>query len=70
MGLDLKKAILDAGGYSAVARKIGETKQVIWSWVNVLGRVPAEKVMELEEALGIPRSEIRPDIYPQNREAK
>lgn len=82
MGLDLKQAIMDAGGYSRVARRLTEiikkrdkdgdpvTKQVIWSWVNVLERVPAEKVMELEEAIGIPRSTIRPDIYPKHRELK
>lgn len=77
MEMDLKQAILNAGGYSAVARKMTElnndeenkiTKQVIWSWVNVLHRVPAEKVMELETVTGIPRQLIRPDIYPSSRE--
>ncbi len=80
---NLKQAVLDAGGYSTVAKKMTEinveksgkggervTKQVIWSWVHVLGRVPAERVMEFEEATGNPRSLIRPDIYPSNRELK
>lgn len=69
MGLHLKQMIQNAGGYSSVAKKLGETKQVVWSWVNVLHRVPAERVMELEAAIGVPRHLIRPDIYPKNRES-
>lgn len=65
---DLRRAIVDAGGYSKVGRQLGVTKQRIWSWANTLGRVPAEKVMDLEAAIGVPRSLIRPDLYPPERE--
>lgn len=68
MGIDLKQMIQNAGGYSSVAKRMGLTKQVVWSWANVLHRVPAEQVMDLEAAIGIPRHLIRPDIYPKNRE--
>jgi DNA-binding transcriptional regulator YdaS (Cro superfamily) len=74
MACNLKAAVEKAGGYSKLAGKLanlgGEpvSKQVVWSWVNVLGRIPAERVMAFEEATGIPRYKIRPDIYPENRE--
>ena len=69
MTLDLKAAVKKAGGYTVVALKIGATKQMIWSWVNVLKRIPAEHVMAMEQAINVPRHMIRPDIYPKEREA-
>ena len=71
---NLKQAVEKAGGYSSLAVKLtalGDepvSKQVVWSWVNVLERIPAERVMAFEEATGIPRHKIRPDIYPEDRE--
>lgn len=68
MTFDLKKSILDAGGYTAVADMLGTTKQVVWSWANVLDEVPPKWVNSLSDVLDIPRHVIRPDIYPRNRE--
>jgi DNA-binding transcriptional regulator YdaS (Cro superfamily) len=28
------------------------------------GRVPAERVLSIEAATGVPRHELRPDLYP------
>jgi len=33
-------------------------------------RIPAEYVMKVEKISGIPRYELRPDLYPIHREAK
>lgn len=68
MNADLKKIIVDAGGYSKVAEKLGTTKQVVWSWANVLGKVPPKWVNQLSELIKVPRYKIRPDLYPKNRE--
>jgi len=34
--------------------------QSIYSWK----RIPAERVLDIERATGVPRHELRPDIYP------
>jgi DNA-binding transcriptional regulator YdaS (Cro superfamily) len=65
----LKKAVDKAGGVSKVAEKMDTTKQVIWSWIHVLKRVPAERVSAFEEVVNQPRHLIRPDLYPISREA-
>lgn len=68
MTFNLKESILSAGGYSKVAVELGTTKQVVWSWVNVLKEVPPVWVSALSDLLEVPRSEIRPDIFPMYRE--
>ena len=50
-----------AGGISALARALGIRHNAIYSWK----RVPAERVLAVEEATGIPRSDLRPDLYPR-----
>lgn len=44
----------------AKALRINKSLPTRWS----RKRVPAERVIEVEKATGIPRQEIRPDIYP------
>ena len=68
MKIDLKKIIEDAGGYSKVARKLGITKQVVWSWVHVLDGMPPEWVNKFSLKFEVPRNELRPDFYPKSRE--
>jgi DNA-binding transcriptional regulator YdaS (Cro superfamily) len=51
---------------SALATALGINRQAVSKW----DRVPAERVMEVEAVTGIPRSVIRPDIYPPERERK
>lgn len=49
------------GGATGLARAIGGiTPQAVSQW----RRVPVERVLEVERVTGIPRSELRPDIYP------
>lgn len=43
-----------------LARDLGITHGAVNQWT----RVPAERVIEVERATGIPRQELRPDLYP------
>ncbi|MCA6107741.1 molecular chaperone TorD family protein [Bradyrhizobium cenepequi] len=56
-GLD--RAIAAAGGVAELARKIGVSQPSI-SNGNTL---PAQRVMAVEAATGVPRKELRPDLY-------
>ncbi|HEY2534156.1 MAG TPA: molecular chaperone TorD family protein [Xanthobacteraceae bacterium] len=56
-GLD--QAIRAAGGVGALARKIGIAQPSVSNW----SRIPAERVLAVETATGIPRQVLRPDLY-------
>jgi DNA-binding transcriptional regulator YdaS (Cro superfamily) len=62
---EIKGAIQESGGYAAVARQLGVTRASVWDWVNITNRVPAERVIPLEQVIGLSRHVIRPDIYPE-----
>jgi DNA-binding transcriptional regulator YdaS (Cro superfamily) len=47
------------GRSSALAVALGITPGAISQW----DRVPAERVLEVEKATGIPRQVLRPDVY-------
>lgn len=48
------------GRMAKVARGLGITRAAVWQW----RRVPAQRVLEVERITGIPRYELRPDLYP------
>lgn len=56
----LVQALEAVGGYAALARALGKTRGGLWQWK----RVPAERVLAVEAASGVPRHELRPDLYP------
>lgn len=62
----LHDAVSAAGGQSQLAAKIGgKVKQGhVWHWLNKAKRAPAERVIDIERASGVPRSRLRPDLYP------
>lgn len=66
----LQAAINAAGGQTQLAKRISELlnkpvkQQQIWNWLNRNKRVPADKVLVVEQASGISRSKLRPDLYP------
>src|ERR671917_2190074 len=62
----LHHAITAAGGVSELARKIGIAQPSVSNW----SRVPAERVASVEAATGVPRADLRPDLYaaPQTTE--
>lgn len=51
---------------SELARRLNVSLQVVCGWRD-RGRVPAERVLAVEEATGVPRHRIRPDIYPRGK---
>jgi TorA maturation chaperone TorD len=56
-GLD--RAIDAAGGIAQLARKIGISQPSVSNWT----RVPAQRVVAVEAVTGVPRNDLRPDLY-------
>lgn len=57
----LRRAIEVAGGINALARLIGVTAPAVAQWK----RVPVDRIVSVEIVTGIPREELRPDLYRQ-----
>jgi DNA-binding transcriptional regulator YdaS (Cro superfamily) len=55
------------GRASLTLERLGESlnvdKSTVMRWE--LRRVPAERVLEVERVTGVPRHELRPDLYPE-----
>jgi DNA-binding transcriptional regulator YdaS (Cro superfamily) len=64
MGADagLKKALKAAGGYRPLARALGIDPSAVFQW----SRIPAHRIVQIEEATGVDRAILRPDLYRQN----
>lgn len=61
----LKRACEIAGGQKPLADRIGTTQSQVWYWLEKSKKgVPAEFCGPIEQATGVPRHELRPDIYP------
>ena len=56
----LEKAIAAAGGVSALSRALGVSQPTVSNW----RRIPPERVLAVESATGVSRSDLRPDLYP------
>lgn len=56
----LQKAIDKAGTAKDLAEKLGISAQAISQWE----KVPPLRVIEIERLTGVPRHELRPDLYP------
>jgi DNA-binding transcriptional regulator YdaS (Cro superfamily) len=63
MAAPLEHAKHIAGGTTALANKLGISKQAVSMWK----KIPAERVIAIEAATGIPREELRPDLYRPSR---
>ena len=61
--MDTETLIRRTGGPSALGRRLGISHSSVIGWRKT-GQVPAGHVARLEEMTGIPRHEIRPDLYP------
>ncbi len=56
---EILKSLADRRLVRPIATALNLTTQAVYAW----HRVPAEKVVLIEEITGIPREELRPDIY-------
>lgn len=55
----LKRAVKAANGGTALAGIIGVSPSAVSQW----RRAPAERVLQIEAASGVPKEELRPDLY-------
>ena len=55
----MERAIKAVGNRSRLAKAIGLTREAVRRWT----RVPAERVVAVEKATGVPREKLRPDLY-------
>lgn len=53
------------GGLAQLASKLGIARQAIYQWK----RVPAERCVDIERITGIPRAELRPDLFGEAADA-
>nr|WP_292770375.1 YdaS family helix-turn-helix protein [Mesorhizobium sp.] len=59
-------ACVRAGGQTALARSIGANQQTLKTWMTHTKKgVPAEYCQAIEDATGVPKCKLRPDIYPE-----
>ena len=58
----IQRAVAAVGGQSALARILKCTPQAVQRWCAT-GRVPAERVVEIERATKVPREQLRPDLF-------
>ena len=72
--LATQQAVKELGGATKAARRLGVSRQAIYNWLNN-GMVPIGQIILVERMTGIPREDLRPDIYgaprprPRNRGA-
>lgn len=59
----VREAAEKAGGIQNLADALGIRRQAFYMWE----KVPAERVIPIEQATGIPRQKIRPDLYPPQK---
>ena len=59
----LQEAIRAVGGVTELARRIGISQPSVSNWT----KVPAERVLQVENASGIGRTILRPDLYAEPR---
>lgn len=55
----IRLAIEAAGGHRKLGRLLGVSHQSIAQWMGV----PAERLLEVEVLTGVPREEMRPDLF-------
>jgi len=64
----LRRAVDAAGGQKPLADRIGTTQSQVWYWLTKSKKgVPAEFVLAIEGATGIPKEELRPDLFAPAR---
>lgn len=59
----LQAAIKAAGGIKPLARALGMSHPALIKW----RRVPSHRIVQVEQATGIPREQLRPDLYRRQK---
>jgi len=59
----LRRAVDLVGSQAAVARLLGVSQPSVWKWLAKKKPLPAEHVLAIEAATGVPKEQLRPDIY-------
>lgn len=59
----LAQAVRAAGSQSAFGRLVSKRQSTVREWL-MTDRLPAEHVLAIEAATGVPKEQLRPDIYP------
>jgi DNA-binding transcriptional regulator YdaS (Cro superfamily) len=59
MDIGLRRAVTGAGSPTELARRLGITQAAIHQWE----KIPAERVVAVEQASGVPRHLLRPDLH-------
>ena len=59
----VRRAVEIAGGQRALGQLLGVSQQAVGQWLSN-DRIPANRVVQIAQATGIPRHELRPDLYP------
>lgn len=62
----LERAKEAVGGQAELAKRLGVSAQAISQW----DEVPPLRVLAVEAVSGVPRHELRPDLYPAEVEAR
>jgi DNA-binding transcriptional regulator YdaS (Cro superfamily) len=61
----LTLAVNRIGSQAAMGRLLDITQAAVWKWLDGGMPLPAEHVLKVEAATGVPRHELRPDLYPR-----
>lgn len=65
MQLVIARAIELVGGQTALAKACGVSQQLVWHWLHVAEKIPAERAIDIERATDgkVSRGDIRPDLW-------
>ena len=66
MKTGIEKAVKAVGGYTALAKELGIDRNAIRRWPQV----PARWIIKIERITGVPREDLRPDLYLAPRPKK
>lgn len=61
----LQLALDRAGSQTALADICGLSQTAVWKWLRQTKRAKAECVLAIEQATGVSRHDLRPDLYPR-----
>lgn len=61
-----RNIVTQIGSQAALADIVGVSQQAVSVWCLKAKPIPAEHVLKVEAATGIPKEDLRPDIYPRD----